>query len=43
MSHLVDWYKATLLTGGCPLVALLMLMESTIVPVPSEVIIPFAA
>jgi membrane protein DedA with SNARE-associated domain len=43
ISHLVDWYKAKLDYGGYPLIALLMLMESTIVPIPSEVIIPFAA
>ena len=43
ISHILDWYKGTLDSGGCPLVALLMMMESTIVPIPSEVIIPFAA
>jgi membrane protein DedA with SNARE-associated domain len=43
INHLIDWYKATLDSGGYPLVALLMLMESTIIPIPSEVIIPFAA
>jgi len=39
----MDWYKSAIDTGGCPLVVLLMMMESTIVPLPSEVIIPFAA
>jgi membrane protein DedA with SNARE-associated domain len=43
MSHIIDWYRAKLDSGGYPLVALLMLMESTIVPIPSETIIPFAA
>lgn len=40
---LVDWYLAKLNTGGYPLVGLLMAIESSIVPLPSEVIIPPAA
>jgi len=40
---LIDWYLATLKTGGYPLIALLMAIESSIVPLPSEVIIPPAA
>jgi membrane protein DedA with SNARE-associated domain len=40
---LIDWYLAKLQTGGYPLVALLMAMESSIIPLPSEVIIPPAA
>src|SRR5512137_1389857 len=40
---LIDWYMATLKTGGYPLIALLMAIESSIVPLPSEVIIPPAA
>jgi membrane protein DedA with SNARE-associated domain len=40
---LIDWYLAKLQTGGYPLIALLMAMESSIVPLPSEVIIPPAA
>src|ERR1041385_5943467 len=40
---LIDWYMATLETGGYPLVALLMAIESSIVPLPSELIIPPAA
>jgi|SRR5438105_9569142 len=40
---LIDWYLATLKTGGYPLIALLMTIESSIVPLPSEVIIPPAA
>jgi membrane protein DedA with SNARE-associated domain len=41
--ELIQWYQATLSTGGYPLIVALMLMESTIVPLPSEAIIPFAA
>ena len=40
---LIDWYLAALKTGGYPLIALLMAIESSIVPLPSEVIIPPAA
>src|SRR5438094_9447715 len=40
---LIDWYVGALETGGDPLVALLMAIESSIVPLPSEVIIPPAA
>jgi membrane protein DedA with SNARE-associated domain len=40
---LIDWYMATLQTGGYPLIGLLMAVESSIVPLPSEVIIPPAA
>ncbi len=40
---LIDWYLATLQTGGYPLIALLMAIESSIVPLPSEFIIPPAA
>ncbi|HEX3798379.1 MAG TPA: DedA family protein [Verrucomicrobiae bacterium] len=40
---LLDWYTNALQTGGLPLVGLMMAMESTIVPLPSEVIIPPAA
>jgi membrane protein DedA with SNARE-associated domain len=38
-----DWYLATLSQGGYWLIAGLMAMESTFVPIPSEVIIPPAA
>jgi membrane protein DedA with SNARE-associated domain len=38
-----DWYLSTLSQGGYWLIAGLMALESTIVPVPSEVIIPPAA
>lgn len=40
---LVDWYMGALETGGYPLIALLMAVESSIVPLPSEVVIPPAA
>jgi membrane protein DedA with SNARE-associated domain len=40
---LIDWYMGALATGGYPLVALLMAIESSIVPLPSEFIIPPAA
>jgi membrane protein DedA with SNARE-associated domain len=40
---LIDWYLGALQTGGYYLVALLMAVESSIVPLPSEVVIPPAA
>jgi len=40
---LIDWYLRTLETGGFALVALLMAIESSIIPLPSEVVIPPAA
>src|SRR5437667_9458048 len=40
---LIDWYLSKLQTGGYPLVALLMAMESSVLPLPSEVVIPPAA
>ena len=39
----IDWYLATLKTGGYPQIVLLMAIESSVVPLPSEVIIPPAA
>jgi membrane protein DedA with SNARE-associated domain len=38
-----EWYLATLSQGGYWLIAGLMALESTLVPIPSEVIIPPAA
>ena len=38
-----DWYLSTLSQGGYALIAALMALESTVVPIPSEVIIPPAA
>jgi membrane protein DedA with SNARE-associated domain len=43
LHHLVKWYQDTLDSGGYPLIAALMAIESTIIPIPSELIIPFAA
>ncbi len=40
---LFDWYSRSLATGGYSLVALLMAIESSIVPLPSELVIPPAA
>jgi membrane protein DedA with SNARE-associated domain len=40
---LIEWYQQALETGGYPLVALLMAMESSVIPLPSEVVIPPAA
>ena len=41
--HLADWYMNSLDSGGYLLIALLMAVESSIVPLPSELIIPPAA
>ncbi|MGH9593584.1 MAG: DedA family protein, partial [Bryobacteraceae bacterium] len=43
IAKLVTWYQSTLDSGGYPLVAALMAMESTVLPIPSELVIPFAA
>ena len=40
---LIDWYLAALDSGGYPLIALLMAVESSFVPLPSELVIPPAA
>jgi membrane protein DedA with SNARE-associated domain len=40
---LIDWYTKSLETGGYPLIVLLMFIESTFLPLPSELIIPPAA
>lgn len=40
---LIQWYLGALETGGYPLIALLMAVESSVVPLPSEVVIPPAA
>ena len=39
----LDWYMGALESGGYWLVALLMALESSVVPLPSEVVIPPAA
>jgi len=38
-----DWYKDLLQTWGAPAIALMMAIESTLVPIPSEFVIPPAA
>jgi membrane protein DedA with SNARE-associated domain len=37
---LLDWYNQSLVNGGYPLIVLLMAMESSVIPLPSEFIIP---
>jgi len=37
---LISWYLGALETGGYPLIVLLMAIESSIVPLPSELVIP---
>ena len=43
ITSLISWYLGALDTGGYPLVALLMAVESSIFPLPSELVIPPAA
>jgi len=43
LAKLIEWYSTSLQSGGYPLVALLMAIESSVVPVPSELVIPPAA
>ena len=43
INRLISWYVTSLDTGGYPLVILLMAIESSIIPVPSALVIPFAA
>jgi membrane protein DedA with SNARE-associated domain len=40
VQRLVAWYQQSLLTGGYPYIVFLMALESSVVPIPSEVIIP---
>ena len=43
IQSLSDWYSHALQSGGYPLVALMMVVESSIFPLPSEIVIPPAA
>jgi membrane protein DedA with SNARE-associated domain len=43
LKELINWYLSALDQGGYGLVALLMAVESSIVPLPSELVIPPAA
>lgn len=43
LKPLIDWYLASLESGGYPLIVLLMAIESSFVPLPSELVIPPAA
>ncbi len=43
LQQFIDWYLGQIESGGYWLVALLMAMESSIIPLPSEVVIPPAA
>jgi membrane protein DedA with SNARE-associated domain len=43
IDRIIDWYTHELSTWGYPLVALLMAAESSVLPLPSEVVIPPAA
>ncbi|HNQ90040.1 MAG TPA: DedA family protein [Verrucomicrobiota bacterium] len=43
LKDLITWYVGSLESGGYPLIALLMAIESSIVPLPSEFVIPPAA
>lgn len=43
LKSFIDWYLGALDSGGYGLVAFLMALESSIVPLPSEVVIPPAA
>jgi membrane protein DedA with SNARE-associated domain len=43
LMQLIEWYRQTLQSGGYPLIVLLMAIESSFIPLPSELVIPFAA
>src|SRR5512141_2658584 len=41
--QLLAWYMSALDSGGYPVIALLMAIESSLLPLPSELVIPPAA
>jgi len=43
IQSLSDWYSHALQTGGYPMIALMMAVESSVFPLPSEIVIPPAA
>lgn len=43
IQRLNDWYSHALQSGGYPLVAVMMAIESSLFPLPSEIVIPPAA
>src|SRR6185369_17733017 len=43
LESLAAWYLGALKAWGAPAIAFMMMLESTIVPIPSEVVIPPAA
>jgi membrane protein DedA with SNARE-associated domain len=43
IKHIIDWYTSALTSGGYPLIGLLMAAESSVLPLPSEAVIPLAA
>ena len=43
LQQFIDWYLNALEDGGYALIVLLMAMESSVIPLPSEVVIPPAA
>ncbi len=43
IQQFLAWYTSALESGGYPLIAALMALESSVVPLPSEVVIPPAA
>src|SRR5258707_15243672 len=43
IQNLSDWYNHALQTGGYPAIVLMMAVESSLFPLPSELVIPPAA
>ncbi len=42
LEHITDFIQAKLAAGGYPILFLLIFLESTLVPIPSEIVMPFA-